>query len=314
MTSTRRILFVSINYSQPAGGVRTVYRHVEILRRHGFQASVLHAGGEDQVFFDTDAHVIRVADGITFRPDDILVVNEDRKECLDFAGQVDLTKVLFLQNQFFMFEGLREGMVYGDLGITHYLTGSAWMAGVMVELLGLPEVPIIRYAIDKKRFYPEPKQRKIAFMPRKNPIGARFIRRAFQQRYPEFANIEWDEITGLTEAEAARRLRESAIFLSLSRMEGLGLPPLEAMSSGCLPLGFAGDGGKEYMTEQNGLWVEQEDMMGCVYALAEAVRVLDQPERLAAYLADGARTAGWYNMEGLESDLLAFWSRVAAGQ
>ena len=253
MTSTRRILFVSINYSQPAGGVRTVYRHVEILRRHGYQASVLHAGGQDEVFFDTSAHVIRVADGITFRPDDILVVNEDRKESLDFAGTVNLTKVLFLQNQFFMFEGLREGMIYSDLGITHYLTGSAWMARVMVELLGLREVPIVRYAIDKERFHPEAKQRKIAVMPRKNPIGARFIRRAFQQRYPEFADVEWEEITGLPEAESARRLRESAIFLSLSRMEGLGLPPLEAMSSGCLPVGFAGDGGKEYMTEKNGL-------------------------------------------------------------
>jgi hypothetical protein len=310
MTSTRRILFISINYSQPAGGVRTVYRHAEILRRHGFQASVLHGGGPDEVFFDTDAHVIRVADGIEFRPDDILVVNEDRKESLDFAGSINLTKVLFLQNQFFMFEGLREGANYSDLGITHYLTGSAWMARVMVDLLGLPEVPIIRYAIDTNRFYPEAKQPKIAFMPRKNPIGARFIRRAFQQRYPEFANVEWEEIIGVPEAEAAERLRKSAIFLSLSRMEGLGLPPLEAMSSGCLPVGFAGDGGKEYMTEKNGLWVEQEDMMGCVHALAEAVRVLDQPDRLSSYLADGARTAGYYNMAGLESDLLAFWRNV----
>jgi hypothetical protein len=312
MTSTRRILFVSINYSRPAGGVRAVYRHVEILRRHGFEASVLHVGGQDDVFFDTDATVIRAADGIEFRPDDILVVNEDRKESLEFAGTINLTKVLFVQNQFFMFEGLNEGLTYSDLGFRHYLTGSAWMARAMVELLGLPEVAVVRYAIDKERFFPEPKDRKIAFMPRKIPVAARFIRRAFQQRYPEFADIAWEEITGLPEVEAARKLRESAIFLSLSRMEGLGLPPLEAMSSGCLPVGFAGDGGKEYMTPRNGLWVEQEDMMGCVHALAEAVRVLDQPERLAAFLADGARTVGYYSMEGLESDLLEFWRGVVA--
>ena len=312
MTSTRRILFVSINYSAPVGGVRTIYRHVEILRRHGFQASVFHVGGPDDVFFDTDAPVIRAVDGIEFRPDDILVVNEDRKESLEFAGTINLTKVLFLQNQFFMFLGLQEGKLYSDLGIKHYLTGSAWMARIMVELLGLPEVPVIRYAIDKERFYPQAKQRKIAFMPRKTPIAAQFIRRAFQQRYPEFAAVEWEEITGLPEAEAAGRLRESAIFLSLSSLEGLGLPPLEAMSSGCLPVGFAGDGGKEYMTSMNGLWVEQDDMMACVHALAEAVRVLDQPERLAAYLSDGARTAGYYSMEGLQRDLLAFWQGVVA--
>lgn len=313
MASTRRILFVSINYSEPAGGVRTIYRHVEILRRHGFQASVLHAGGPDEVYFDTTADIIRVADGIEFRPDDILVVSEDRKESLDFAGQVNLTKVVFLQNPFFMFEGLREGLTYGDLGITHHVAGGLWMGAVMAELIGVPEVPVIRYAVDPARFYPEAKQRKIAFMPRKYPIGARFIQRAFKQRHPEYDDVEWDEISGVPEAEAARRLRESAIFLSLSRMEGFGLPPVEAMSSGCLSVGFAGGAGKEYMTEKNGLWVEQEDMMGCVHALAEAVKVLDQPERLSAYLAEGARTADYYSLEGLESDLLGFWGRVVDG-
>ena len=272
--ATRRILFLSINYSQPAGGVRTVYRHVEILRRHGFQASVLHGGGSEKLFFDTTADVIKVEDGFEFRADDILVVNEDRKECLDFASQISVTKVLFCQNQFFVFEGLREGRSYADIGITHYLTGSAWMSRVMSELFGMPEVPVIRYAIDSARFYPEAKKRQIACMPRKNPVAAKFIRRAFRERYPEFDDVGWREISGVTEAEAAACLRESAIFLSLSRYEGLGLPPLESMASGCLVVGFPGDGGKEYASEANGFWVEQEDLMRCVDALAEAARVL----------------------------------------
>jgi hypothetical protein len=312
MPSTRRILFMSVNYSNPAGGVRTVYRHAEILRRHGFQASVLHVGGPDQLHFETNAHVIRATDNPPFREDDILVVNEDRRECLDFAASINLTKVLFLQNHFFMFEGLPEGLGYGDIGITHYLIGSAWMARAMEELLGLEDVPVVRYAIDKAQFFPEAKRRKIAYMPRKLPLAARFIRRAFRQRYPEYADIEWEEISGLPEAEAARRLRQSAIFLALGRTEGLGLPPLEAMSSGCLPVGFPGDGGKEYMTAENGFWVEQEDMMACVHALAEAVRVLEQPDRLKAMLANGANTTGYYSMDGMEADLLAFWEQVTA--
>jgi glycosyltransferase involved in cell wall biosynthesis len=51
----------------------------------------------------------------------------------------------------------------------------------------------------------------------------------------------------MTEAETASVLRESAVFLSLNEREGFGLPPLEAMASGCVVVGFHGGCGRVYM-------------------------------------------------------------------
>jgi glycosyltransferase involved in cell wall biosynthesis len=39
------------------------------------------------------------------------------------------------------------------------------------------------------------------------------------------------------------------MFLALGYPEGLSLPPLEAMKSGCIVLGYSGYGGLEYMRD-----------------------------------------------------------------
>jgi len=39
------------------------------------------------------------------------------------------------------------------------------------------------------------------------------------------------------------------LFMSTGFPEGFGLPPLEAMASGCVPVGFTGFGGWEYMRQ-----------------------------------------------------------------
>jgi glycosyltransferase involved in cell wall biosynthesis len=53
-------------------------------------------------------------------------------------------------------------------------------------------------------------------------------------------------IHDMHESEVAAILRESAIFLSFSQREGFGLPPLEAISCGCIVIGYHGGGGEEY--------------------------------------------------------------------
>jgi alpha-1,3-rhamnosyl/mannosyltransferase len=71
----------------------------------------------------------------------------------------------------------------------------------------------------------------------------------------------------------------AAIFVHSSRHEGFGLPPAEAMASGCAVAAFGNVGLREYaVNDRNALLVEVGDIAG----LAAAVRRLieDQPLRL----------------------------------
>jgi glycosyltransferase involved in cell wall biosynthesis len=170
------------------------------------------------------------------------------------------------------------------------------------------EVPIVPYSIDPASYAPAPKERAILVMPRKMPALAAFVHNTFKRRHPRCADIPWWVIDGVTMAEAAAAMAHAQWFVSLSQRESFGLPPLEAMACGTIPVGFRGDGGREYMVAANGIWVEDEDWLGCVDALARAIDMVDSdPQAHAAMLSAGRLTAQHYSPAAACVALREFW-------
>jgi glycosyltransferase involved in cell wall biosynthesis len=125
----------------------------------------------------------------------------------------------------------------------------------------LPGLDVVRmrYAIDDSLFHArEPKQRALAYMPRKRKqetidvLGLLELRDALR-------GWEVIRIDGFDEQATAAALRRSSIFLSFSQREGLPLPPCEAMACGCLVIGFHGYGGRDF--GDGGMWVTDGDVI-----------------------------------------------------
>ena len=70
-------------------------------------------------------------------------------------------------------------------------------------------------------------------------------------------------------------MRESAVFLTTSVFEGVNRSVLEAMACGCVCVGFAGIGGKDYMIgagpDQNFVLADGMDVVDLSYKLARTV-------------------------------------------
>lgn len=154
--------------------------------------------------------------------------------------------------------------------------------------------------------YTEAKKPQIAYMARKRPQEAGFAAAALA-RCPEARDMRIVELANLSEDALAAALRESLFFLSLSRQEGFGLPAAEAMLCGCIVVGYAGVGGREYMTEETALIVPDSDIIGLVEtvrgALAEYGR--DPAPLDAMRRAASARIAGRYCAERFRSTAIA---------
>ncbi|WP_459936578.1 glycosyltransferase [Desulfonatronum parangueonense] len=95
----------------------------------------------------------------------------------------------------------------------------------------------------------------------------------------------------------------------LGTIEGFGLPALEAMSSGCLVVGFSNYGGQEYATDKNGLWCRQGDLLQAARRLDEACKIIVRKGE-QNYLQQGRKTAMRYSPELSRAALTSFWGAI----
>lgn len=281
---------------RPSGGLRVIFDLLALCRELGREAFIVMPA-TDALLFDSPASPEWHVDRTAIAAGDIVVFPEtDLRPIAEYPAGI--RPWILCQNHHYIFNQAGPGLSWEELGIEGVLCTSRTILNAVLQFF--PAVPayLVPCFIDPDLFRPEPKTRRIAFMPRKMIWAARFIRHGLARAYPRHAGVPWAEIDNVGLDEAARLLRGSELFLSLSHQEGFGLPPLEAMSAGCLVVGFAGGGGREYARPANGLWCSEDDVESVIHALARALDMLEDRPRLAGeYVAQGLDTARRYSRD-----------------
>ncbi len=291
-----RIVYFCLPNKGIAGGAKMIFRHVEALIELGHDAVVFTRTAADvPAWFESRAPVITDGD---FRADDILVAPEDSPTLLRQMANAPQRKFIFCQNHFYSARGMAKLSATELAAYSGVMACSRTVADWVSWRFPTLSVQVVPAFADERRFRPAEKQDAIALIPRKRPTEAAYMRDVFRFTYARHAKMPWFWIEGAPEDETAGVMGRSRLFLSLSRLEGLGMAPLEAMAAGCLVAGFTGEGGREYATEDNGFWVDGDDPGGAVEALASA--------------ADLAATGGPALQRMLEaaSETAARWSRT----
>jgi hypothetical protein len=120
-------------------------------------------------------------------------------------------------------------------------------------------------------------------------------------------------IQQLPEAEVAKLLSISSIFMSFSDFEGLPLPPLEAAIAGNLVIGYTGRGAMDYWREPNFREVRPFDIIDFVETVSQAARDFERGAIDTMALACGAkRLAQRYSAASETEALAALIARIEA--
>ncbi len=269
---------------------------------------------------------------LNLREDDCCLVPEGWPNALAPAFKARARALVYVQNWAYLLSGLPAGVAWQRLPVS-FLAVSQPVAWFVEELLGLPLAGTLRPAVDTHTFCPgvKPQDRlRVAWMPRKNKaLGeqARQIAEALLFPRPLPVPLEWVELHRMTREEVAAELASCHVFLSTGFPEGLGLPPLEAMACGCLPVGFSGFGGWDYMRQArlygyvppfplrdvpwsgNGFYTPDGDVIGAARCLEEALRLAaSKAPALDALLAQGQAAAASYSLEAQRKTVAALWS------
>lgn len=324
--------------------MKTIYRHVEILRGGGHEAFVVHGRRGFRASWFGNRSPVVAAEEVDPTDRDVLVVPEVFSEAFsdappprawrsrfrawrtppemawqpthDLIARSARLVVLSL-NPYGTFRGsslaaLYAPNPYADPRLLAVLTISR--DAEVYLTYAFPAVRVVRFtkAVDPAVFSEgNEKRRQICFMPRKNQKDAIQILSLLRAR-GALDGFETLPIDGLPETRVAEIMRESLVFLSLSHAEGLPRPPMEAMLSECLVVGYHGRGGREYICPPHAFGFEEGDVVGVARALEEVLgRLRDDP---SAY--DGERRGGrrfvleHYDPRREVEEVLAFWSPI----
>lgn len=303
-----RIFYECRDLDKPSGGVRRLYRHVEVLTKHGYDAAVLHhRPGFAVKWFLSSAPVAYSDSTREFEPEDVLVIPEGHPDVMVSTALLPCRRVVIALNWANIYAALPIGLDWRHIGLEDIIAGSDYEREFIKRTMGLDSTVIVS-GIDTNQFRPSAqKVCQVAFMPRKNRNVFHLIASAFRSRFPEHANVPFVPIDSLTHEQVARALANSAIFLATSFPEGLARPPLEAMASGCIVVGFAGRGSLEYMRHlDNCFLVEDMDVLAAAEQLGAAVSSFKNGT-LGPMQSAARSTALAYSLEREERSVVQYW-------
>ncbi len=270
--------------------------------------------------------------------DYVWLVPDGWTNALVLGVQAGARCVMYMQNWSYGLRTLPENVLWQQLPVD-FVYVSEPVRHCLQTITG-KDGPILRPVIDGSMFFPSEVNRpkdlsapvegivRIAWMPRKNKIMGEQIKDALNQRmawlYPD-KKVQWVELHRVPHEEVGAILNTCHIFLVTGFPEGCPLPPLEAMSCGCIPVGFNGLGGWDYMRSYhvpqldmpylakswmplqdvfceklkgNGFYVEDADVFGASLALEQLVLLLyNGGPHLAALRKNVVDTAAAYSLE-----------------
>lgn len=295
------------------GGVLCIYRHVEILSRHGISACVLHnRPGHRATWFSHEAQIAYRDEGAGPRAGDVLVVPEGNCGALRKTVGAPFERIVFAQSWSYIFQTLEPGETWRDWNVRCAIAVSRYIRRFLAVTMDLPS-SLVPPSVDPELFRPASTRRlQIACMPRKNAGDLREIEAIFRVRFPRYRSVPFVRIDKAPHERVAEILAESAIFLATGYPEGFSLPPLEAMSCGCLVVGFSGRGGLEYMRHGKNCRVAADgDVLTAAEHLGWAVGAAEAGED-GEMREHARRTAERFAPAAQERALLRFWRRRPA--
>jgi hypothetical protein len=301
----------------PTGGVRKLYRHVEVLNKIGHRAVLVHPTDFHRCdWFESDAPVMpwETARHVLDARRDVLMLPE--AVAPNWAGPgTGYKKVIFNQGAYQTFmmtnhlDSNPAACALEDV-VAMVCVSSDSEAYLRFAFPGI-QLHRIRHGIDSRLFRPLVKTPRIAFMPRRNPEHLTQVVQLLRQRNA-LREMDLLPIENMSETQVGDALGGSAMFLSFSSMEGFGLPPAEAMCAACVVVGYHGNGGREFFKPEHSFPIEYGQIVDYVQTVERVLAIYRDDGIRFMQIGQAARKfiQQNYSMEQEEADIKSAWDAI----
>jgi len=317
-----RILYFCPEITVPSGGIKRLYDHVAVLRKHGFDAFIVQRDTQQKPhWFETDIEPVLLDACMPLMPDDHVVIPDGLAVAL--SSLQDCRVTLLILNPYYLLQAERNVPVLQLSEKLSIVSNSPTIASFLAWLYDRRNIYTVKTGVDTAHFYPQKKDGpiKIVYTLRKDTMSEMAIHLALRHLHKEGTHVETEvvAIENCSLKEYARHLREAHIWLTTALLHGFPRSTLEAMASGCLCLGFAGACGKDIIklpnNERAGNFIAASDgdLFSLSMVLARTLKALHTGDAgMQDIAAAGRATAARHTMEREKQSIVKLWQRIGS--
>jgi glycosyltransferase involved in cell wall biosynthesis len=289
--------------------------------RNGFPAAILHVKKDFMITDQPGVPVGYLENPGVLKKNDIVVIPEGFPAVMLKLKDQPIRRFVIALSWSYIFSTLPDGMDWRNFNIERVLVVCPFIGEMVSWSMGLP-IHLIDFGINPELFHYQRvlKKRKIAYLLNKSQDVDAF-KRLLGARNPDYVDkFEWTALGDLAQEQYAAQIRESSIFLNLSTAEGLLNSCFEAMSAGCIVVGFSSVGGQKMLIKegetQNCILSQNGDYVSLGFKIEPLLRDLLEDRRYnwEKLIQNGINLSASHTPVSEEKSVISFWRNLLSGK
>ena len=272
--SARIYFLVQDTKGNAKASIRYIYQMAKVLKENGFNPIILHEkndytgveGWLGEEYMTLIPHRVIEGQNLEISPEDFLVVPEIFGYVMDQVKKLPCAKIVLTQSYSYMLETLQPGQSWNQFGFFKCITTSEKQKEYIDRVMRQTSFDIIPPVIDEV-FQPKslPPMPIIGVHSREQSDTINLIK-TFYLRFPQYRWFTFRDLRGLSEKEFANSLKDCFLSVWIDDESGFGTFPLESMACGVPVIGKIPNLEPEWMTEENGIWLKDYNLVVDVVA------------------------------------------------
>jgi hypothetical protein len=199
-------------------------------------------------------------------PEDLLILPEIFGFVMEQVKNLPCGKIVVAQAYDHVLETLQPGATWSDFGFFKCITTSETVKEQISKTIRNVSFdviePLISETFEEQVLPPKPI---IGVHSREQRDGINLIKE-FYLRFPQYRWITFRDLRGLTEFDFAQSIKDSFLSVWIDPTSTWGSFPLESMKVGVPVIGVIPRLKHEWMTENNGVWIENQNNLADIIA------------------------------------------------
>lgn len=248
--------------------VAYIYKMALVLHKAGYNTIILHEKNDYigvSEWLDRESsnlpHMSIEGQKLQVAPEDFIVLPELFGFVMSQISNLPCGKIVISQAYDHILETLQPGQSWGQLGFLKCITTSEQQKDYIMGLMKNVSVDVIEPFISN-RFQKQvlPANPVIAVHSREQRESLNIIKH-FYLKFPQYRWVTFRDMRSMSESEFANVLQKCFMSVWIDETSAYGTFPLESMKSGVPCMGIVPTMPPHWMTEDNGMWVTNKNMM-----------------------------------------------------